>query len=112
MSLIHYGDFEKVDIRNGVIARAENFERASKASYKIWVDFGHKIGIKQTSAQITHHYKLQDLIGKHVLGCINLGPKNIAGFVSEFLLLGFHDEAGHVYLASTDLSVPLGQKMC
>ncbi len=87
MSNITYQDFEKVNLRSGRIVKAESFPKARKPAYKVWVDFGDEIGVKQTSAQITENYALTDLPGKIVVGCVNLDPKNIAGFMSEFLLV-------------------------
>lgn len=110
--MIDYESFSKVDIRSGVIIKVENFERAKKPAFKVWVDFGPIVGIKQSSAQITQNYELDTLIGRQVLGCVNLGTKNIAGFQSEFLLLGFEDEKGAISLATIDPKVPNGQKMC
>ena len=92
--------------------KAEEFPRAKKPAYKIWADFGPEFGILQTSAQITVHYTLESLIGKSVVGCVNLGEKNIAGFLSQFLLVGFADEAGAICLVSADPKVPNGQKLC
>lgn len=108
---ISYEDFEKVELRSGTIVKAEPFERAKKPAYKVWVDFGPQIGILQTSAQITIHYTPETLIGRNVIGCINLGEKNIAGFLSQFLLVGFLDENGAVCLATVDGKVPNGQKL-
>jgi tRNA-binding protein len=108
---ISYEDFERVDLRSGKIIKAEAFQKAKKPAYKVWVDFGPQIGVKQTSAQITHHYTLESLIGKSVIGCVNLGQKNIAGFISEFLLVGFPDEQGQTCLATVDQHVPTGQKL-
>lgn len=112
MQIISYSDFEKVDLRSGVIIKAEPFERAKKPAYKIWVDFGNEIGVKQTSAQVTVHYTLESLIGKKVIGCVNLGEKNIAGFISQFLLVGFSDDTGAICLATIDQDVPKGKKLC
>ncbi len=109
--LISYDEFEKVDIRSGTIVKAEEFPRAKKPAYKVWVDFGAELGIKQTSAQITIHYNPETLIGKRVVGCVNLGKKNIAGFTSEFLLVGFPDDNGAICLLSYDLPAPNGKKM-
>lgn len=109
--IISYEDFEKVELRSGTIIRAELFPKAKKPAYQVWVDFGHLIGIKQTSAQITVHYTPENLIGKKVIGCINLGSKNIAGFTSEFLLVGFTDNSGAVRLAGVESEVPNGQKL-
>lgn len=111
MTIISFSDFERVDLRSGTIIKVENFLRAKKPAYKVWVDFGTALGIKQTSAQITHHYTPDSLIGRQVVGCINLEPKNIAGFISEFLLVGFPDENGAVCLITIDPLVPNGKKL-
>ncbi|MBS0186190.1 MAG: tRNA-binding protein [Proteobacteria bacterium] len=111
MTNITYQDFEKVNLRSGRIIKAEPFPKARKPAYKVWVDFGEEIGIKQTSAQITDNYALTDLPGKIVVGCVNLDPKNIAGFISEFLLVGFSDKNGAVSLVTVDLPIPNGQKL-
>lgn len=108
---ISYDEFEKVNLRSGTIIKAESFPRARKPSYKVWVDFGDEIGIKQTSAQVTVHYTPESLIGRQVMGCVNLGTKNIAGFTSEFLLVGFPDKNGAISLITVDPSVPNGMKM-
>lgn len=108
---VTYDEFEKVDLRSGTIVKAEPFQRAQKPAYKIWVDFGADIGILQTSAQITVHYQPENLIGKKVIGCVNLGEKNIAGFTSQFLLVGFSDHNGAICLATIDREVPNGKKM-
>jgi tRNA-binding protein len=108
---ISYDEFEKVDFRSGTITRAEAFPKAKKPAYKVWVDFGADIGIKQTSAQITQHYTLESLPGRQVVGCVNLGSKNIGGFTSEFLLVGFPDENGAVCLITADPKVANGKKL-
>ena len=92
--------------------RAEEFARARKPAYKIWVDFGTEIGILQTSAQVTAHYTPESLVGRLVAGCINLGEKNIAGFLSQFLLVGFTDDHGNICLITIDPKVPNGKKLC
>ena len=109
---ISYDTFASVDIRSGTIVKAEVFERTKKPAFKVWADFGPEIGILQTSAQITHHYKIENLPGTQIFGCINLGPKNIAGFTSQFLLLGFPDQNSHICLTSPLHKVPNGQKLC
>lgn len=109
--IISYEDFEKVDLRAGKVVKAETFPKAKKPAYKVWVDFGTDIGIKQTSAQITTHYTPESLIGKSVIGCVNLGTRNIAGFISEFLLVGFSDESGAICLATINRDVPPGKKL-
>ena len=108
---ITYDDFAKVELRSGTIMRVEKFPEAKKPAYKIWVDFGPEIGIKKTSAQVTVHYSPIALIGMHVVGCVNLAAKNIAGFISEFLLVGFEDEMGAISLATMEPPVPNGNKL-
>ena len=109
---ISFTDFDQVNLRSGTIVKVENFDRARKPAYKVWVDFGGDIGIKQTSAQITTYYKMDELIGVQVMGCVNLPPKNIAGFMSEFLLTGFEDDNGAICLATIKTKVPNGRKLC
>ena len=111
MHTIEYQDFERVELRSGTVVKVEPFERAKKPAYKVWVDFGSVIGIKQTSAQITVHYTAHELVGKSVVGCVNLPQKNIAGFLSEFLLVGFADAQGAIVLVSPDQPVSKGQKL-
>lgn len=109
--MISYDEFEKVDFRSGTVVKVEQFERAKKPAYKIWVDFGRDFGVKQTSAQVTVHYTPESLLGRQVVGCVNLGEKNIAGFTSQFLLVGFPDDEGAVCLVTVDPSVPNGKKL-
>ncbi|MGM9452252.1 tRNA-binding protein [Legionella bozemanae] len=109
--MISYDDFAKVDLRSGTVVKVEEFPRTKKPAYKVWVDFGKDIGILQTSAQITVHYTPETLVGRSVVGCVNLGEKNIAGFISQFLLVGFSDENGAICLITTDPGVPNGQKL-
>ena len=111
MTTISYNEFEKVELRSGTIVKAEPFPRANKPAYKVWVDFGTEIGVKQTSAQVTVHYTSKSLIGRQVVGCVNLSDKNIAGFTSEFLLVGFPDNDGATCLLTVDPKVPNGMKM-
>lgn len=108
---ITYEDFAKVELRSGTIKQVELFPKAHKPAYKIWVDFGPEIGTKQTSAQVTVNYTHSSLIGMRVMGCVNLGTKNIGGFISEFLLLGFEDDTNAILLATIDSSVPNGKKL-
>ncbi len=111
MNTITYEDFDKVDIRSGTIVKAETFPQARKPAYKVWVDFGPEFGIKQTSAQVTAHYTTESLIGRQVAGVMNLGPKNIGGFISEFLMVGFPDADNKVCLISIAPTVPNGKKL-
>ena len=108
---ISYEEFENVDLRSGTIIKAEPFLRAKKPAYKIWADFGADIGVLQTSAQVTVHYTPESLVGRLIVGCVNLGEKNIAGFTSQFLLVGFSDENGGICLATVAPSVPNGKKL-
>lgn len=108
---ISYADFEKVDLRSGTVVEAKEFLRAKKPAYKVWVDFGEELGILQTSAQVTAHYTTESLIGRTVVGCVNLGEKNIAGFTSQFLLVGFSDQNGAICLVTVEPQVPNGMKM-
>lgn len=109
--LATYDDFEKIELRSGTVVRVEEFLRAKKPAYKVWVDFGAEVGILQTSAQVTVHYTPETLLGRSVVGCVNLGEKNIAGFISQFLLVGFSDENGAICLITADPKVPNGQKL-
>ncbi len=108
---ITYDDFERVDIRAGQIIRAEPYPEARKPAIKLWVDFGPEIGEKRSSAQITVHYKPEELIGKQVLAVVNFPPRQIGKFISEVLVLGLPDAAGEVVLIGPDQSVPIGGKM-
>lgn len=108
---ISYDDFEKVDLRVGTIIKAEVFARAKKPAYKVWADFGPDIGVLQTSAQVTIHYTPESLMGRFIVGCVNLGEKNIAGFTSQFLMVGFSDEKGAIVLVTVDSKVPNGHKL-
>ncbi len=111
MTTIPFDTFSQVDFRSGTVVKAETFPKARKPAYKLWVDFGSDLGVLQTSAQITHHYNPDELIGKQVVGCVNLGERNIAGFISQFLVVGFSDPDGHIVLITTDQTVPNGQKL-
>ena len=108
---LNFDQFLAVDIRCGTVVKAERFEEARKPAFKVWVDFGAELGTLQTSAQITHHYTPAGLIGRQVAGCVNLGEKRIAGFKSQFLLLGFSDADGNVSLIKPEPAAPNGTKL-
>jgi tRNA-binding protein len=95
---ITYDDFDKIDIRIGTVISVKRNEKARKPSLVIEVDFGKEIGIKQSSAQITHYYSEENLKGKQVVGICNFPEKNIAGIVSQVLILGSIDKEGKVIL--------------
>ena len=105
---ISWSDFEKIDIRCGTILSAKPFEKAVKPSFQLEIDFG-LIGIKKSSAQITHHYQVDELIGKQVVAVINFPVKQIANFISECLVLGVYNEAHEVILLHPSLPVSNGQ---
>ena len=95
---ITYDVFDKVDIRLGTVLSVKKNEKARKPSLIVKVDFGNEIGVKQSSAQITHYYNAENLIGKQVIGVCNFPKKNIAGFISEVLILGAIEKDGKVVL--------------
>ncbi len=95
---ITYDTFDKVDIRLGTVLSVKKNEKARKPSLVVEVDFGKEIGIKQSSAQITHYYNAENLIGKQVIGVCNFPEKNIAGVKSQVLILGSIDKEGRVTL--------------
>ncbi|MCX6186104.1 MAG: tRNA-binding protein [Bacteroidetes bacterium] len=108
MKKINWSDFEKIEIRVGTIIYMQDFPKALKPAYKIWVDFGVGVGIKKTSAQITNLYSKEHLIGKQVIGVINLEPKQIAEFKSEFLLTGINNGLGEIVIITPEQKVPNG----
>ena len=110
MEQIDWDDFTKVELRVGRIISAEPFPEARKPAYKVKVDFG-EFGIKMSSAQITKHYTLSDLIGRQIIGVINFPKKQIGKFMSEFLVTGFADENGDIVLSSVAHKVPNGSKL-
>ena len=111
MEHISWTDFEKMDIRTGTIIEATVFSRAKKPPYQLKIDFGEGIGIKQSSAQITRHYSTDDLKGVQVVAVLNFLPKNIAGFISDCLVLGVSHDNNYVILLTPKSSVSNGQKI-
>jgi tRNA-binding protein len=108
---INWADFEKVDIRTGTIIQAEDFPGARKPAYKLTIDFGPELGIKRSSAQITHHYGVNDLTGRQIIAVVNFPPKQIATFISECLVLGVYDENKEVVLLQPQQKLSNGLKI-
>lgn len=106
-----FDDFLKVDIRVGIITKVDEFPEARKPAWKLMIDFGEKIGVKKSSAQIVANYCSDELIGKQVMAVVNFPPRQIGPFMSEVLTLGFEDADGNVVLASVDKEVPIGGRL-
>lgn len=109
--MITYQDFVQVDIRIGTIIEARPFPEARKSAYQLVLDFGPELGEKKSSAQITHHYRCEDLIGKQVLAVVNFPPKQMGPFRSEVLVLGLSDDQEAIVLVSPDRRVVNGRKL-
>ena len=105
-----WSDFEKVDIRVGVVTDAKDFPEARRPAYRLWIDFG-PLGVKRSSAQLTRHYRTTDLVGRHVVAVVNFPPKQIGPFVSEVLVLGAYDETEEVILLRPDAPVAPGARI-
>ncbi|MEA3442132.1 MAG: tRNA-binding protein [Chloroflexota bacterium] len=110
MNQISYDYFEKVDIRVGKIIEVENFPKARKPTYKLWIDFGN-LGVKKTSAQITKCYNKDDLVGRLVIAVVNFPPRQVADFMSEVLVLGAVLDNEEVVLVQPERDVPLGKRV-
>ena len=110
MEEITWADFEKVELMAGTILEVFAFPEARKPAYKVKVDFG-EFGIRMSSAQITSHYTMEELIGRQIVGVINFPKKQIGKFMSEFLVTGFADANGDIVLTTLAGKVPNGSKM-
>ena len=108
MGNINFEEFKKIEIRVGTIIKAEDFPEAIRPAYKLRIDFGNEIGIKDSSAQITDLYTKKDLVGRQVLVVTNLLPKKVGPFTSECLVTGFYDDNKSVVFATPEKRVPNG----
>jgi len=108
--MITWNDFEKIDIRTGTVIEVQDFVKAKKPSYQLTIDFG-PLGIKRSSAQVTHHYKKEELLNKQVVAVVNFPVKQIANFFSECLVLGVYDANNDVVLLQPNKAVDNGQKI-
>lgn len=110
-SQLTWAEFEHVEVRVGTIREARAFAEARRPAYQLLIDFGPVIGLKKSSAQITHHYTLAALLGRQVLAVVNFPPKQIGKFWSEVLVTGFADAEGHIVLAAVAGVVPDGSRL-
>jgi tRNA-binding protein len=110
MSLISWDDFEQIDIRTGTVLEAKDFPGTKKPAYRLLIDFG-PAGIKKSSAQITAHYRPEELVGRQVVAVINFPKKQIANFQSDCLVLGVYDGNQDVVLLKPDKQTPDGAKI-
>jgi tRNA-binding protein len=107
---ITWADFEKVDMRVGLVVDAQPFPEARRPAIRLTIDFG-PLGVKRSSAQITDRYQPADLLGRRVIAVVNFPPKQVGPFVSEVLVLGAYDDRGHVLLLRPDFEVGPGAKI-
>lgn len=108
---ISWSDFEKIDMRIGTVIAVNDFPKARKPAYQLTIDFGSTIGIKRSSAQITVHYRKENLLNRQVIAVVNFPPRQIANFISECLVLGIYDENNDVILLQPERPVQNGQKI-
>jgi tRNA-binding protein len=108
---IGWSDFERVDLRVGTVTAVEEFPEARRPAFKLWIDFGPDVGIRKSSAQITVHYTLEELVGRQVVAVINFPRKQVGPFMSEVLVTGFADAEGAIVLAQPERRVPNGARL-
>ena len=109
--MLSWTDFEKIDMRVGTIIEVNDFPKARKPAYKLVIDFGKELGIKNSSAQITTHYTKENLLHRQIIAVVNFPPKQIADFTSECLVLGVYDENNDVILLQPGMPVTNGMKI-
>ncbi|MGE5618967.1 MAG: tRNA-binding protein [Sphingomonadaceae bacterium] len=110
MGQISYEDFDKVEMRVGRVIRVEEFPKARKPAYKLWIDFG-EFGVKRSSAQLTRLYSREELEGKLVVAVTNFPPRQVADFFSEVLVLGAEQAPGDVVILQPERDLPLGSRI-
>jgi len=108
---LSWDDFDKVDMRTGTIIDVSDFPKARKPAYRLTIDFGPEIGVKKSSAQITAHYRKEDLLQRQIIAVVNFPPKQIADIISECLVLGVYDENKDVILLKPDKPAGNGFKI-
>lgn len=111
MDTIDFADFLKVELRVGRVLEVDAFPEARQPAYVLQVDFGPELGVLKSTAQLTAHYEAEALVGRLVVGCVNLPTKQVGPHRSQCLVTGFHDAAGEVRLCVPDGEVPLGAKL-
>ena len=109
--MISWTDFEKIDMRVGTIIEVNDFPKARKPAFKLVIDFGKELGIKNSSAQITSHYTKENLLHRQIVAVVNFPSKQIADFTSECLVLGVYDENKDVILLQPGMPVTNGMKI-
>jgi tRNA-binding protein len=110
LASVSVDEFFNIDIRVGTVLRAEPFPEARTPAYRLWIDFG-ELGVRQSSAQITQLYRVEDLPGRQVVAVVNFPPRKVAGFKSEVLVLGAATDAGHITLLAPDAYAPDGSRI-
>ena len=111
MEKINWDDFTRIELRAGTIVEVRDFPEARKPAYQIFADFGEELGVLKSSAQITRLYSRESLVGRQIIGVVNLREKQVGPFVSQFLVTGFIGESGEVVLAVPERPVKNGSKL-
>ncbi len=109
--MISWNDFDKIEMRVGTIIEVNDFPKANKPAYQLTIDFGDKIGLRKSSAQITKQYSKEELVGKQIVAVVNFPKKQIADFMSECLVLGSVGNDNNIVLLSSDKPVENGLRV-